>query len=57
MLDEHKGGRLEYLAEVRRLAVFNNFGVGLFKYKGDQLLFGGIQLLFKLPLPKVDLAI
>ena len=42
---------------MRRAADFNSFDVGWFGYRGDRLLFGGgSQLLFKLPMPTIDLA-
>ena len=41
MMDGHKEGGLEYLAAVRRAADFNNFDVKRFRYRRDQLLFGG----------------
>ena len=41
MLDGNKEGGREYVAKLRRPADFVNFDVGLFKYRGDRLLFGG----------------
>ena len=45
------------MAEGRRATDLDKFEAGRFSYRGGRLLFGGgIQLLFKLPLPTIDLA-
>ena len=57
IMDGHKEGGPEYLAEVRRAADFNNFDMGRFRYReGSTPVWGVFRLLFQLPLSKIDLA-